>query len=75
MDHFSSVVDIKQPQILHFQFHAYLLFSQYNGMKVGEEMSQNLYTSIRGFRVWYKADYEKRDAITFESYQSVCSFL
>ena len=26
-------------------------------------MSQNLYTSIRGFRVWYKADYEKRDAM------------
>jgi len=26
-------------------------------------------------RSWHKADYEKRDAITFESYQSICSFL
>lgn len=24
------------------------------------------------FRFWHKADYEKRDAITFESHQSIC---
>ena len=47
--------EIKQPQILHFQFHAYLLFSQYNGMKVEEEMSQHLYTSISVSRYWQNA--------------------
>jgi len=30
-------------------------FSQYNGMKVEEEMSQHLYTSISEFRYWQNA--------------------